>query len=149
MADRIKREVDDLLTKLELYYRAMASPLDHADPDLRFCINTIPELDIHELGRDIYTFHSASHAHIPATPEQAKEGVQRGQLASGDTVIYAYRINGPDIPICVSISKVTNFQHDGVTPKRLVHIWPLEYHNKAIDLFRLRNNEREIEDRRK
>lgn len=134
--DEIEAGVKEMLTRAEFYKREVTEPLDYED--LYFCIKTVPDPDVHEQGYPVYLFYSAGYGHMNATRDEMLEAIKKVALRPGDVTVCAYRLNGPERPTCVSVSKVFEFMPDNKTPMRIEHFWPLKRPKKAIDAHKLR-----------
>jgi hypothetical protein len=124
--------------------QARTAELDYTD--LRFALTRVPEV-LNGTGRDFRLLMLAGYGYMEeVTEEEVAHAVNTANLAPGDIIISAYYDRGIKGAMCVSVSKVLKFVKGGKIPLNLIHLWPLEFPNLAIDPKKLISVE--IEDRR-
>lgn len=139
-SERLEAEQTSLTA--DLYVKAKGATLDYSGDDLRFSMKIVP-VDSHGPGsagyylRLLYTAGKGSM--LSVSEKELANARDIAELAPGDTTLSAHYfetgLHGGYR--CVSVSKVMGFQGDGRTPKELIHLWPLEFENLAIEADKL------------
>ena len=135
--ERIERlEVEKVVNEVASFLKIKGAALDYHD--LNFMLQTVPE-GLTGAGYSLRLLYGSGYGFMGSvTDEEVDHAGHNANLRPGDTTISAYYINGPDGAMCVSVSKIVSFQANGRTPKELIHLWPLEFDNLAIDSEKLR-----------
>ena len=141
-------EVDEMIRRQaaereEALKEARAAAIDYSDEtDLSFVLKTVPQ---GSRGHDSPGYHlrllyGAGEGRMGSASEEEVEHAKNvAKLAPGDTTISVYwlRLGVHGGAFCTSVSKVVSFVEDEKTPKELIHLWPLELPNLALEAEKL------------
>lgn len=143
MSDKIAENVEELISGIEKYWEHKVAHLTY--DGLCFRLKTAQDPDVEDFAYSMALFYSALHGGLNVEREEVERAIEMSGLSPGDTTITAYSLKDSKA-FCESVAKVLAFQTDGVTPKKLLHIWPTGRPNKAMTPAMLWG--REIEDER-
>lgn len=144
---KIERIVEEHRFRMEEMQLAVRQvELDYRE--LGFALQTVPEV-LDGAGHDLRLLYASGYGFMgSATKEEVAHAISVAKLKPEDVTLSAYYIRGRHGSQCVSLSKVISFEKDGKTPQQLIHLWPLELDNLAIDLVLLKDSRAEIKDER-
>ncbi|OGZ60995.1 MAG: hypothetical protein A2919_00640 [Candidatus Spechtbacteria bacterium RIFCSPLOWO2_01_FULL_43_12] len=135
---------DSMFRHIEMYISSQTRPLDY--DNLRFVLQTLSE-PLDGAGYEVRLVYGSGYGSMVSgvSGEEARRIIEVAELRPGDTTISAYWVDGPEPPVCVSVAKVKSWE-DCDMPREVVHIWPIDKPNLAIDPRNL--SDKKIEDRR-
>ena len=140
-SEKIRSE--SMFRHIEMYISSQTRLLDY--DNLRFVLKTVP-VPLDGAGYEVRLVYGCGVGYMSGVSgEEARRIIEIAELRPGDTVICAYYPQGPEQPWCESVAKVKSWD-DCDMPREVVHIWPIDSPNLAIDPRNL--PVKEIEDRR-
>lgn len=127
-----------LVREIGTYLKVKALEYLELDYDnLRFVLKAVPQ-QLDGAGYDMRLLLGAGYGtYLEVIQEEVDNSKNKANLSPGDITLSAYYIDGPNGAICESISKVVKFASDEITPKKLIHLWPLNFPKRAIDVNRI------------